>query len=325
MYNGGMIANLGLVGLLIGHLLLMQLAGAGPLACMILEWSGGRASPADRVTRAHVGKNLAKNCVFAIIAGSLLALMMVWMATATGQRDYSSVIERFYSRVWWGGWELVTYLVAMLIYWLGWDRLSQSTAGRCFHRFVAIFAVTNLLYHFPPLLTVMVDAMNSTDAVPSGPITSAEFRGLIFQTPVLAKTLHFGFASLAIVGAWLMGHVGVDSTIIEHSEDGEVAYVAGPPRLGGLLATIAIAMQLLIGLWLVVLAPATEQAAIMGKDSIAAACLFGGILLSLVALNQSAAVAMGEGKLWQARMAAATIGITVVLMILVTARLGGLI
>lgn len=291
---------------------------------MILEWSGFRASPADRVARAHVGKKLAKNCVFAIIAGSLLGLMMIWLATAIGERDYSSVIERFYSRVWWGVWELVTYLVAMLIYWLSWDRLSKSTAGRFLHRFVAIFAVTNLLYHFPPLLTVMVDAMNSNEAVPAEPITSAEFRGLIFQTPVLAKTLHFGFASLAIVGAWLMGHASADTTIIEQTEEGEVAFVAGPPRLGGLLATIAIVMQLLVGLWLVVLAPATEQAAIMGKDSVAVVCLFGGVLLSLVALNQSAAIAMGEGKLWQARMASAMISATVVLMILVTARLGGL-
>ena len=83
-------------------------------------------------------------------------------------------------------------------------------------------------------------------------------------------------------------------------------------------------MQLLVGLWLVVLAPATEQAAIMGKDSVAVVCLFGGVLLSLVALNQSAAIAMGEGKLWQARMASAMISATVGLMILVTARLGGL-
>ena len=325
MYNAGMIANLGLVGLLVGHLLLMQLAGAGPVACMVLEWSAVNADPANRAKRTTVGKQLAKDCVLAIIVGSLLALAMVWIATASGERDYSNVISRFYSRVWWGGWEVATYLFAMLIYWLGWERLSKSAVGRGFHRLVAVFAVTNLLYHFPPLLTVMVDAMNSPEAVPAEPIASAEFRGLIFQTPVLAKTLHFTFAGLAVVGAWLMGQANEDSTIVEQSEDGEVAYVAGPPRLGALLATISIAMQLLIGLWLVVLAPATEQAAIMGKDFVAAGCLGGGVLLSLVALNQSAAVAMGEGKLWQSRMAAGMIGVVVVLMIVVTARLGGLV
>ena len=324
----------GFVVLLVGHLLMMLLAGGGPVACLLLEWSCN--GTVGRDANHSVAKRLARNCIAYLIVGSLLGLAMIWVANATGQRDYAYVFERFYDRVWWGAWELVTYTVAMLAYWLAWDRLQKSNPGKWVHRCIAVLAVTNLLYHFPPLLTVMVDAMNSATinsdsagVASAERITSSEYRTLIFQTPVLAKTLHFVFASLAVAGGWLMAHCSPEPDIEEDqtdaSEDSIVAMVTGPPRVGSVLATIALVFQLLIGLWLVVLATPSEQAAVMGRDGLATACLLIGVLLSLVALNQSAAVAMGEGRFWQCRSAAGLIGVAVVLMIVMTAKLSGLV
>ncbi|MEM7315638.1 MAG: hypothetical protein AAF497_21070 [Planctomycetota bacterium] len=314
-----------LLVLLFGHLISMQLAGAGPLVSAWLEYRGHAKGLPTTVEEA---RRLAWHSIYGLIGGMGLGLLLVWAATQFGSRDYLPVVSKFYSRVWWGGWELVTSLVVMLIYVLCWSKLCSSRGGRIFLRFLALFSATNLLYHFPPLMTVMVESMESAaeSGTPVDPafiveLTSSEFRQLIFRTEVFAKSLHFGLAGFAASGAYLMWSgktVGDDAGETETN----ARSFSHAVRWGSWITVVAIAIQLLVGMWLVVLSPPSIQSQLMGKNPWVAGALIGGILLSLAAMNQAAGVGMGDTESAKPRLAALTVVAVIGLMVMVTGLTG---
>lgn len=267
---------------------------------------------------------MAGHGVASLILGVGIGLLLGWMAMTQGVRDYTPVLTKFYNRVWWGGWELLFSLVIMVVYWLPWNFWTASRGRRIAQGLLTIIAATNLLYHFPPLLTVMAAELAAVASVTEGAtnvtaITSPEFRALIAQPLVIAKSLHFGFAAIAVSGAWLMlFHSSVQNG--ESSRD-------RPARRGAMIAVAAMAMQMLIGMWLVTQVPAAEQSALMGGDPIAAGLLLASIVFSLGAMNQLGTIAMDsrdESTPSQIRSAAIGVLVIATVMIGVASRLSGL-
>ena len=82
---------------------------------------------------------------------------------------------------------------------------TAASSPRFLHGSLALLAATNLLYHFPPLLTIMTMSAGGEIEL-AGEVDAATFRQL-FSTPnVLAHTLHFWLASVAVSGVvvfWL--------------------------------------------------------------------------------------------------------------------------
>lgn len=303
-------------GLLAVHLIAVQIAAASPIVCCLLP--KGEEHPFSR----SAAKRLARHGIVALLVGVAVGLLLGWLAMSNSPRDYGPILARFYNRVWWGGWELVFSLVVMLAYWLPWNFWRATKGRRIAHGLLAVVGATNLLYHFPPLLTVMAAELTSASSLvpPDGGaverISSPEFRGLIAQPLVIAKSLHFVFAALAVTSAWLMLFHPSANKVSDH-----------PARRGAMIALGAMAVQMLIGMWLVVQVPAQEQSALMGGDPIAAVLLLASIVFSLGAMNQLGAIAIdGQLESTSKQVRSAAIGVLVIatVMICVAGRLSGL-
>ena len=310
-------------GLLAVHLLAMQIAGAAPIVCCLLNKD--HEHPRSR----SAARKLAGHGIVALIVGVAAGLLLGWLAMSYTTRDYLPVLTRFYNRVWWGGWELLFSLVIMLACWLPWNFWVATKVRRIGLGLLALVAATNLLYHFPPLLTVMAASLDSlADVENIQRITSAEFRALIAQPLVIAKTLHFVFAAIAVTGAWVMltNTKSLASLTPETSSDPE-SLADQPAKRAAMFAVAGMSMQMLIGMWLVVAVPAKEQSAIMGGDPVAAGLLLFGIVLSLGALNQLGTIMMGGAEdCTQGKVRTAGMGVLVIatMMICVAGRLSGI-
>ena len=298
--------------LLAVHLLSIQLASAGPVMAIFLEWRSRRALE-SAAGLYQAAERMAKHSLWAFVLGIVAGIGLGWLAVASGHRDYSIILRRFHSRLWWGIWEMVFSGAVLSVYLWVFPRFqSLGRSSRWIvivHRGLAIITVTNLLYHFPPLLSVIVDQMGVVDSVEK--VNSAEFRSLIFAPEIVAKTIHFSFASLAVAGAWAM--------ISTKKRD------AGNVRIGAWVATVALVAQMLTGGWLVMQASPLDRSRLMGADVITSAFLMASIVCSMLALNQTASVAMGDTRTKQVIMATATIVLVILLMVVVSARLGGLV
>lgn len=295
------------------HLLAVQVAGAAPIVCCLLP-KGQNLPHSDQA-----GRRLAKHAAVGLIVGVAIGLLLGWLAMQIHQRDYFPVLSRFYNRVWWGGWELLFSLAILLAVWLPWDYWVATKTRKIVQGLLAIIAATNLLYHFPPLLTVMADnllneGLRDTAAIER--ITSAEFRGLIAQPLVIAKSLHFVFAAVAVSGAWLM----LLSPSSRNSGD-------DPARRGALIALAAMVVQMLLGMWIVVQVPPAEQSALIGGDPVASLMLLMSVVFSLGAMNQLGSVAMdATQEMTRSQIRSAAIGVLVIatIMIGVASRMSGL-
>jgi hypothetical protein len=131
------------------HLIAVNIAAAGPFLCIALEW---RATRRSDDFAGMIGRQLAGLCVVALVAGVAIGAALLWMLSIASP-SYWSAIERVPAQRWWfAGGEMVFYLVCMIPYALLWDRAVNQ---RWWHRLLALLAATNLLYHFPPLFTMI--------------------------------------------------------------------------------------------------------------------------------------------------------------------------
>ncbi len=299
-------------GLLTLHLLAVQLAAAGPVVACWLPRS--TAAP-----HAHAsGKRLVNHSMLALVIGTAAGLLLGWLAMVFSHRDYQPVLTQFHDRIWWGIWELVFSMAMLLAIQIPWSFWSATPGRRIAQGVLVLLGAANLLYHFPPLLTVIASQLRDSGALlETAPITSAQYRSLIAQPVVLAKSLHFTFASFAVTGAWVM----LTQPVVQQPGTGD------PAKRGATIALVSMGIQMLVGMWLVMLAPSNEQSALMGNDLIATGILLASIAGSLAVMNQLANVAMDArlaNHALKTRIPALGVLAIATLMIGVTLRLSGL-
>ncbi len=293
------------------HLVSVQLAAAGPLVAMFLL----RSSPPDT---GQAAKRLVVQSLVALLAAVVTGLFLGWFATAMGHRDYTSVMTRYYPRLWWGIWEIVFSLLVTSVLWLVLQSRLQRRAGRGTAWLLAVATSLNLLYHFPPLLTIVAQEVQTPplEPLPLRPIASAEYRSLLASPAVIAKSLHFVLAAFATTGAWLL----VWGTRRAAGPFGD-PWIA---KRAGMIALVAMLLQMLSGFWLVMQVDFQTRSRLLGGDALATGSLLVGIVSGFYALSALGTLAVGEVTLRVRRHAAALILAALFAMVLSTSRLSGI-
>ncbi len=287
---------------LAAHLLLVNVAMSGPLFAVWLERRGRKL---DQELPGELGHRIAKASWHSLVGAMVLGIVSALIIHIPGEEWFAELGQMPHARVFWGSIELLFSLTLMIIYAQAWKKL----AGRPWvHRGLAILAATNLIYHFPTFFVIfskLRDEGRLTEQV-----TKSEFRGLILDPEVLARSLHYLLASIAVTGVVVM----LMATKRYLSDEDETA---PPQRIAigaGRAALVATILQLPVGFWVFVSVPLRDRDRIMGDDLWAGGLMLVGILSAVLLLHTLASVSFGESERAKVRAAALWILVTVVAM-----------
>jgi hypothetical protein len=279
------VLDLFLVLLLALHLLLVDVAMAGPLVCIWLEWRGTRlANSASN----DLARRLARVATQALVGGVLLGMILLAVRWASDDRGYFRAAAMIpASRLWFGLAELFFYLACMFAYLQFWDRLR---AWRFVHRMLAVAASSNLMLHFPALF-VIISVVSRRNLIGDEPLDRAGYWQLLLDREVVSRVVHVWLSSMAVTGVILMAL----AQRIGPASDKTV----GQQRLvqyGAWLALIATVLQVPVGMWVTLEMPESARESLFGGDLVASS-LFGiSLLLVLYMAHTLSAVVQGDSS-----------------------------
>jgi hypothetical protein len=190
-----------------------------------------------------------------------------------------------------------------------------------------VVAATNLLYHFPPLMVALGTVAVRPELVPESVITRDVFRSLMVRPEIVAQSVHFALASLAVSGLAVMLVVARRRRSLQ-SQSAETNFTADADRAGRLIragAMIALAaslVQLVVGVWVLLELPLRVRHALIGDDWLATGLFFAAIVGTFGLLHALAVAGLGETSDGSVRRCAALMLAVTVLMtgVLETAR-----
>jgi len=289
------------------HLLCMNVASAGPLVCVWLDWRWGKGD--DAAGRAL--RFLADKSLTLLLVGGVLGLAVGWWLWSD---EYHELLVAFAYKIRWGAWELLFSLVLMAVHVVLVRRSAAGFGLSVLRGTIAILAGTNLLYHFPPLFIVISEVASGAVEHP-GEINAATFRMLMLQSPVLAKTLHVWLASAAVVGVSLVGY---GDSLMSGASTHEAGWRMA--AWGARLALVATVLQILVGVWLISVLPAAAQQRLLGGDLWAAATLGLSILVAFWLLHHLSAISLGGTQRKSRRLAVGLMLVVVCLMTMTSRR-----
>jgi hypothetical protein len=292
------------------HLWCVNLSSAVPLLAILLQWLARRhESPA--LERHARGMGILGMSM--LLAGALAGLALAGIMWLQGDRGLFAMLPRFGERIHWASWELAFYLLCLSIYVA---LFARNVSGRVWTRptqtLVAVLASANLLYHFPPLFAVLASVADAPEVVSSS-IGPREFRGLMYRPPIIAMTIHFALASLAVGAAVMMHRLAHDQT----RDDNRTPLTRGV-RMGATVALAATALQLLVGLWLLVSLSSLAQSRLMGRDLVGSSGLALSVLLTFWLLHRLANACFSDSSVAEIR---GTLVILVLIVLMMTATL----
>lgn len=264
--------------ILAAHLLCVDIASAGPLVCIWLDWRGRR----DAAAR-EAGRWLTKASLAGLVVGGLLGLAagaIYWTP------EYRSILHRLQSKIYWAGWELSFSLVLNVIYaaWLT-RTAAPSAAAWSVRSLLALVSASNLLYHFPLLMSVIAKLATQRD-FDGPPIDAAAFRGQMVAADILANSCHFWLASLAVTGVAIVWY----ALRLRHDDVDAARRVA---HWGAFIALVPTLLQLPVGIWLLTTQSPAAQQRLLG-DVIGVSLLGASVVASLSLMHQLAAIAFGD-------------------------------
>lgn len=300
---------------LAAHLVCVNIAAVGPLACIWLE---ARARRTGQVSADTLGQWLAHLCCKLLLVGMALGMTLGWIAWQRGDTGLLVALERVpFGRLQWGVAELVFYYACMLPYAAFWSRLRKRY---WIHRVLAIFAATNLIYHFPPLFVVIKNLSGPT--TDTAPLSSREYLHMTMQPDVLSRVVHHWVAAVAVVGAAVMLQARRMTPDTGDTVSGEKPDSAVYIRAGAWAALIATLLQIPVGLWVLLQVPATWRDQLLGGEWWQTSLFVASMAAGLATLHALAAVAFGEVQRKQIRTAALLLLLTVLLMAAAVSQLG---
>lgn len=289
--------------LLAAHLLLLDVAMAGPLVCVGVEWRARRANDAasDEIARRLAGWSL-----WALVGGSVVGGLLLVVRYTAGGPDYFRAYQAIpVTRLWFGFAELIFSLACLSAYFLLWNRCRSR---RLWHRLLALAGASNLLMHFPALF-VIISVVGTRLELAGATIDRAAFRRLLVDPEVLARVTHVWLAAVAVSGIALM-MLALRAGASPEAVPARKRQIA----LGGRLALGATVLQFPAGMWLVLQTPTAAQGLLLGGDWLATCLFLGSLLLSMLLLQALAAVSLGDVEATQVRRAVATVAVLVLLM-----------
>ena len=289
-----------IVALILGaHLLCVDLAAAGPMVCLWLDRKEGRGD--EEAGRA--GRFLLKASLHALLVGTLLGVVagcLLWDA------QYREQLMRLASRVHFGVWEWLFSLVLLYLYRLSWrDATTCCGAKRRLRWLLPLLASTNLLYHFPPLFLIF-SQLNPAGAE----LTSAEFRARLVDGYVVARTVHFCLAALAVSGIVLIVY-----TLKNGGSDETTEQTYQPARWGARLALVATLLQLPVGIWIILQMDPAAQRTVMGGSLVTTGLFLASLVGALALMHCLSVLAFGA---FRRVLAVRTISLMILVILLMT-------
>lgn len=293
-----------LVALLTLHLLLVDVAMAGPLVCIWLEWRGARAAD---LAADNLARSLARLATGGLAVGVLLGAILLAIRWATDDRGYFRAVAMIpASRLWFGLAELLFYLACMLAYLGLWDRLRP---WRVAHRLLALAASSNLLLHFPALF-VIISVLSRRTAKASETLDRAGYWQLLLNGEVGSRVVHVWLSSFAVTGVFLMA-LALRSKLPSDA----IAARRGLIQRGAWLALIATLLQLPAGIWVTLEMSESARESLFGGDLLASSVFGLSLLLVLLLAHTLAAIAQGDSQPGYVRRSVATAAMIVLLMV----------
>ena len=282
------------------HLVAVNLAAAAPLVCVWLSWRSDGLS-------GRIGRQLAWIALCALPIGAFLGFALGGVYRFEESPTYWEMLIRFPARAYVVVLlELAFSLVCLFIYALTWERLKQH---RLVHALFACLAITNLLYHFPPLMSAMSLLADRPELILEETVTRRLLRPVLMSPAVISLSVHFALASLAVAGVALMV-LG-----LRFGESGRKIVA-----LGGRIALVPTVLQLVVGVWVVMEVPAGVRNGIMGNDSLTA-LMFGVSLFSVFGVMLVlAGISLGQCDTAAVRRAAVLMGVIILLMVGILVR-----
>ena len=261
----------------------MNLASAGPLYCI---WLGRRANEVGCV-RGEMGRKLAWLSVGALLLGVLTGLVQLFFASSPGM---TAAMQRLPSRaLWMASWELVFSLGGLLIYASCWRMLRNH---RWCHAVMAVLSCSNLLYHFPPLMSVMGRLASNPTWSRAEVLDRAALLPLFQRSEVLALSAHFGLASLAVSALTVLWLASQKATGAWEKEAWRKETLPAA-RWAARSALLVTALQLPVGIVLLITLPQPDRMAMMGDSGVASLAFVGALLMTFVLLQRLATIAWG--------------------------------
>lgn len=296
--KGRELASFLIVPLLTVHLWSMNLASAGPLLGIWLRWAGEQDS-----LRSRVGRSIAWLSVWALLIGMATGAVQLLAFPSSG---VFAALQRMPSRgLWFAGAELLFSLACLLGYAWGWDRLRGH---RWLHALLAVATSSNLLYHFPPLMSVLGALATNPNWAKAEELNRAALKPLMVRGEVLALSAHFALASIAVAGVTVLW-------LLSKEKSGEQEQAAPAlARRAAWVSLVATALQLPVGGWLLIAVPQAMRTSIMGSSLVASLAFIGGLLLMFLLLQRLLTIAIGTATPHDLRQACWTLGGLVLLM-----------
>lgn len=297
------------LALLAVHLLAVNLASVAPLVCVWLEWPAARGESGA----LRLGRALAWHGVWALLLGVSLGVVVGWILW---DANYGTAVRQLGSRLHYGIAELVFSLILMIAHACWWSRVSPTgRRGRWLRGGLALFAGTNLVYHFPVLMVILARLATGDDPT-TVVLTSPAFRQRLVDPLVLARCTHFWLASVAVTGVWILALSW--SWQRTSADDPDASRVA---RWGARIALVPTLFQIPSGIWLLSTLSPLVQTRLLGGDLGATTAFGASVLLALWLLHQLAAIGMGETARPQLARAIGLLAFVVVLMTFVLRNL----
>jgi hypothetical protein len=283
------------------HLLAVNVAAAGPLVCI---WLHRRAARGDALADA-CGRRLAWWSFWGLVVGlglGLSSLAIDWLGA--DDRYFRSFVAFPRRKLHFAAAEILCSLVWSGLYAALWQKGQKHPN---WHALLGVLTATNLLYHFPPLLSAI--AVSSTRPELLEMLQTQSTAKWMQHPEIASRTVHVWLASFAVTGVVLLA-MAAKSLKDEALAPAARKLMAAAARLA-LLPTL---LQILVGLWTLLTLPAGAQSSLMGADRMGTALLGISVLAALGLMHVLSAGAMGEidGRL--SRKAMVLMAIIVLLM-----------
>jgi hypothetical protein len=297
-----------LIAIFACHLLAVDLAAAGPLVAIWLEW---RATRHKDALAGEIGRSVAIWSLATAVIGVGLGLLTIVALPKLEPEAYRQAFGRVTPYLWWSivG-ELAFYLVCIAAYIFFWERWRGH---RFWHRALAVLAATNLLYHFPTLFTI-ISALSMRPQLSGLPLDGPLFRKMLLDGEVISRVAHHWLAAVAVAGTfamWLATRRGQGPG----AGGQEAASAALIVKRSARIALVATTAQILVGVWVLFELPPAMQNQVLGED-LTATALFGvSIVAALGLMHHLSVVALGDVSRRVVGRAALLIVLVVLLMV----------
>lgn len=285
------------------HLMMVNIAVAGPLLCVWLDWRAARHGEEFARAASH---RLAAQSLVALVAGVILGVLGVGFI----QMSNPEAFHRGWTLVPASRWmfsavEIVFSGVCVWIYLRWWNVLGKSKVGTVVRYGLPIVAATNLAYHFAPLFTLV--AVWSTRV--TAPV-EFDYLRLIHDPEVASRAVHVLLACVAVAGIALM------AVALRLARTGTDAADAGRVAIwGARFALIPSLLQVFVGLYVLINLPEVARDRMMGGNVVTCSLFVLALAVTLAWYYMLTIVALGSTERRDIARCMSWMALVVVLMV----------